>query len=59
MSIKKTYAIFGLGRYGLSVAKELEKSGLGEDAKKNRMDADCCSVCTERIGTDYRNPERI
>lgn len=27
MSIKKTYAVFGLGRYGLSVAKELEKSG--------------------------------
>lgn len=27
MSINKTYAIFGLGRYGLSVAKELEKNG--------------------------------
>ncbi len=27
MSIKKTYAVFGLGRYGLSVAKELERSG--------------------------------
>ena len=23
MSINKTYAVFGLGRYGLSVAKEL------------------------------------
>lgn len=28
MSINKTYAVFGLGRYGLSVAKELVKSGV-------------------------------
>ena len=27
MSINKTYAVFGLGRYGLSVAKELVNSG--------------------------------
>ena len=27
MSLKKTYAVFGLGRYGLAVAKELEKNG--------------------------------
>lgn len=27
MSIYKTYAVFGLGRYGLSVAKELSASG--------------------------------
>ncbi|MBP3329784.1 MAG: TrkA family potassium uptake protein [Clostridia bacterium] len=27
MSIHKTYAVFGLGRYGLSVAKELSASG--------------------------------
>ena len=27
MSINKTYAVFGLGRYGLAVAKELVKSG--------------------------------
>ena len=25
--MKKTYAVFGLGRYGLAVAKELEKNG--------------------------------
>ena len=28
MSIKKTYAVFGLGRYGLSVAKELVNNGV-------------------------------
>lgn len=27
MSLKKTYAVFGLGRYGTSIAKELEKCG--------------------------------
>lgn len=27
MSINKSYAVFGLGRYGLAVAKELAKSG--------------------------------
>ncbi len=27
MSINKTYAVFGLGRYGLAVAKELVKNG--------------------------------
>ena len=27
MSINKTYAVFGLGRYGYSVAKELVSSG--------------------------------
>ncbi len=27
MNINKTYAVFGLGRYGLSVAKELSSSG--------------------------------
>ena len=27
MSINKTYAVFGLGRYGLSVAKELVNNG--------------------------------
>ena len=27
MSIKKSYAVFGLGRYGLAVAKELVKNG--------------------------------
>jgi len=27
MSIKKTYAVFGLGRYGLAVAKELVENG--------------------------------
>lgn len=28
MSLNKTYAVFGLGRYGLSVAKELVNSGV-------------------------------
>ena len=27
MNYKKTYAVLGLGRYGLSVAKELERNG--------------------------------
>ena len=27
MSINKSYAVFGLGRYGLAVAKELVKNG--------------------------------
>lgn len=27
MSVKKTYAVFGLGRYGIAVAKELIKNG--------------------------------
>ena len=42
MSIKKTYAIFGLGRYGLSVAKELEKSGaevIAIDSDENIVNA--------------------
>ena len=28
MSMKKSYAVFGLGRYGLAVAKELVMSGV-------------------------------
>ena len=42
MSIKKTYAIFGLSRYGLSVAKELEKSGaevIAIDSDENIVNA--------------------
>lgn len=38
MSINKTYAVFGLGRYGLSVAKELTRSGaevIAVDKDKN------------------------
>ncbi len=38
MSINKSYAIFGLGRYGLAVAKELVNSGaevLAVDANEN------------------------
>ncbi|MBO4988213.1 MAG: NAD-binding protein, partial [Lachnospiraceae bacterium] len=27
MSIKQTYAVFGLGRYGIAVAKELVENG--------------------------------
>ena len=28
MSIKKSYAVFGLGRYGSAVAKELAENGI-------------------------------
>ncbi len=36
MSIYKTYAVFGLGRYGFSVAKELNSSGAEVLAVDNR-----------------------
>lgn len=41
MSIKKAYAIFGLGRYGYSVASELEKGGadvIAVDIDQNLVD---------------------
>lgn len=38
MSIKKTYAVFGLGRYGTAVAKELMKSGAEVLAVDNDWD---------------------
>lgn len=42
MSINKTYAVFGLGRYGLSVARKLSESGaevLAVDTDRNAVDA--------------------
>lgn len=42
MKKKKTYAVFGLGRYGRSVAKELIKSGmevLAVDMDENKVNA--------------------
>ena len=38
MSFRKTYAVFGLGRYGLAVAKELAAGGaevLGVDSDED------------------------
>ena len=40
MSINKTYAVFGLGRYGLSVAKELVNNGaevIAVDSNENTV----------------------
>ena len=42
MSIKQSYAVFGLGRYGMAVAKELVKSGaevLAVDMDENIVNA--------------------
>ncbi len=42
MSINKTYAVFGLGRYGLAVAKELFASGaevIAVDNDENKVNA--------------------
>jgi len=42
MSIKQTYAVFGLGRYGIAVAKELVESGaevLAVDADEDIVNA--------------------
>lgn len=42
MSINKTYAVFGLGRYGLAVAKELLASGvevIAVDSDENKVNA--------------------
>lgn len=41
MSMNKTYAVFGLGRYGMAVAKELVKSGadvIAVDCKQSIVD---------------------
>ena len=41
MSINKTYAVFGLGRYGKAVAEELVKNGaevLGVDVDQDIVD---------------------
>ena len=42
MSMKQTYAVFGLGRYGTAVASELVKSGaevLAVDIDEERVNA--------------------
>ena len=38
MKNKKTYAVFGLGRYGMAVAKELVENGMEVIAVDNRQD---------------------
>ena len=50
MQTKKTYAIFGLGRYGIAVAKELIENGIeviavDSDAKKVNDAAAYLPVC--------------
>ena len=47
MSIKQTYAVFGLGRYGMAVAKELVKNGaevLAVDANEDIVNAAIAEV---------------
>jgi trk system potassium uptake protein TrkA len=42
MSLNKSYAVFGLGRYGLAVARELVNNGadvLAVDSDINRVNA--------------------
>ncbi len=42
MRVNKTYAVFGLGRYGITVARELVKSGaevLAVDINENKVNA--------------------
>ncbi len=50
MGMNKTYAVFGLGRYGLAVAKELEKNKaevIAVDLDENIVNCakDCLAVC--------------
>jgi trk system potassium uptake protein TrkA len=47
MSIHKSYAVFGLGRYGTAVARELAKNGaevLAVDMKESNVNAAACDV---------------
>ena len=37
MKTKKTYAVFGLGRYGTAVARELVENGMEVIAVDNRV----------------------
>ena len=61
MSINKTYAVFGLGRYGLSVAKELVNNGaevIAVDSNENIVN----TVSTELPFckcADTTNPEAL
>ena len=48
MSIKKTYAVFGLGRYGVAVARELVLSGaevIAVDLDEKIVNADELPIC--------------
>ena len=61
MSIHKTYAVFGLGRYGRAVAEELVKNGaevLAVDIDQNNVNgaADSIPVCK---CADITDPEVI
>ena len=42
MSINKSYAVFGLGRYGIAVAKELVNNGA--DVLAVDIDEDICTM---------------
>ena len=48
MSNKKSYAVFGLGRYGLAAARELSAAG----AQVLAVDADANSNLNEVLGVE-------
>lgn len=61
MSINQTYAIFGLGRYGTSVALELIKNGadvLAVDIDESRVNA-CTDIIPLCKCADITNPDVI
>ncbi len=61
MSINQTYAIFGLGRYGMSVALELIKSGadvIAVDIDESKVNA-CVNILPLCKCADVTNPDVI
>lgn len=61
MSINKSYAIFGLGRYGFAVAKELVNSGadvLAVDLNENIVNSAICDIPYCKCA-DITDPEVI
>ncbi len=61
MSLKKTYAVFGLGRYGTSVARELAASGaevLAVDIDEERVN-DASATIPYCKCADVTDPEAI
>ena len=61
MSINKNYAVFGLGRYGLAVAKELVASGvevLAIDIDESRVNAAALDIPVCKCA-DITDPEVI
>ena len=61
MSINKTYAVFGLGRYGMSVAKELFDSGvelIAVDLDQSRVNAAALELPVCKCA-DITDPEVI